>query len=157
MYFSVSSPKYVNCPSNSFEQFVENYGNFIRYFITIYSVQDPYIYLYNDPYIHLYNVPSLCNIFIFIIFIIKNLSTNVTELCIFIWFLLLVWQCILSWRFPKNFMTSVYVILIFYVLNHYIVDIERPDEMCSLTLVVDDFSELFLHPSNFSIKNWRSA
>ena len=90
MYFSVSSPKYVNCPSNSSEKFVENYGNFIRYFITIYFVQHPYIHLYND------NVPPLCNIFIFIIFIFKNLSANVTELCIFIWFLLLVWQCILS-------------------------------------------------------------
>ena len=37
-------------------------------------------------------------------------------------------------------------------LNHYIVDIERPDEICSLTLVADDFSELFLHPSNFLSK-----
>ena len=90
MYFSVSSPKYGNCLSNSSEKFVENYGNFIRYFITMYSVQHPYIHLYND------NVPSLCNIFIFIIFIFKNLSTNVTKLCIFIWFLLLVWHCILS-------------------------------------------------------------
>ena len=78
MYFSVSSPNYVNCPSNSSEKFVENYGNFIRYFITIYSVQHPYIYLYND------NVPSFRNIFTFIIFIFKNLSTNVTELCTFI-------------------------------------------------------------------------
>ena len=32
-------------------------------------------------------------------------------------------------------------------LNNYIVDIERPDEIRSLTLVVDDFSELFLHQS----------
>ena len=32
-------------------------------------------------------------------------------------------------------------------LNNYIVDIERPDEIRSLTLVVDDFSELVLHQS----------
>ena len=38
-------------------------------------------------------------------------------------------------------------------LNNYIVDIERPDEIRSLTLVVDNFSELLLHPSLFSIKN----
>ena len=42
-------------------------------------------------------------------------------------------------------------------LNNYIVDIERPDETRSLTIVVEDFSELLLHPSIFSIKNWRSV
>ena len=38
-------------------------------------------------------------------------------------------------------------------LNNYILDIERPDEIRSLTIVVGDFSELFLHPSIFSIRN----
>ena len=37
-------------------------------------------------------------------------------------------------------------------LNDYIVDIEKSDEICSLTLVVNEFSGLFLHLSIFSIK-----
>ena len=47
--------------------------------------------------------------------------------------------------------------LIFYVLNDDIVDIEKADRICSLTFVVDNFSGLFLHPSIFSIKDFRSA
>ena len=59
---------------------------------------------------------------------------------------------------PKIHITILYTSSLFFMfLNNYIVDIERPDEIRSLTLVVDDFSELFLHPSIFSIKNWRSA
>ena len=38
-----------------------------------------------------------------------------------------------------------------------IVDIEKPDGICSLTFVVDEFSGLFLHPSIFSIVHSRSA
>ena len=33
----------------------------------------------------------------------------------------------------------------------------KPDEICSTTFVVDDFSGFFLHPSIFSIKDSRSA
>ena len=40
----------------------------------------------------------------------------------------------------------------FYVLNHYIVDIERPDEICSLTLVVDDFQNCFYIHQTFLSK-----
>ena len=47
--------------------------------------------------------------------------------------------------------------LIFYALNDDIVDIEKPDGICSPTFVVDEFSGLFLHPSIFSIKHSRSA
>ena len=36
------------------------------------------------------------------------------------------------------------------VLQDDIVDIEKPDGICSLTIVADEFSELFLHPSIFS-------
>ena len=43
------------------------------------------------------------------------------------------------------------------LLNHDIVDIEKPDRICSPTFVVDEFSGLFLHPSVFSIKHSRSA
>ena len=38
-----------------------------------------------------------------------------------------------------------------------IVDIEKPDEICSPTFVVDEFLGLFLHLSVFSIKHSRSA
>ena len=43
------------------------------------------------------------------------------------------------------------------LLNDDIVDFEKPDGICSLTLVVDEFSGLFLHPSVFSIIHSRSA
>ena len=43
------------------------------------------------------------------------------------------------------------------LLNDDIVDIEKPDGICSPTFVVDEFSGLFLHPSIFSIKHSRSA
>ena len=47
--------------------------------------------------------------------------------------------------------------LISMLLNHDIIDIEKPDGICSPTFVVDEFSGLFLHPSIFSIKHSRSA
>ena len=40
-------------------------------------------------------------------------------------------------------------------LNNNIVDTESPDGICSSTFVVDDFSELLLHPPIFSIKDSR--
>ena len=36
-------------------------------------------------------------------------------------------------------------------------DIEKPDQICSPTFVVDEYSGLFLHPSIFSIKHSISA
>ena len=36
-------------------------------------------------------------------------------------------------------------------LSEDIVDIEKPNGICPLTFVVDEFSGLFLHPSIFSI------
>ena len=38
------------------------------------------------------------------------------------------------------------------LLNDDTVNIEKPDRICSLTFVVDEFSGLFLHPSIFSVK-----
>ena len=43
------------------------------------------------------------------------------------------------------------------ILNENIVYIEKPNGICSLTFVVDKFSELFLQPSIFSIIHSRSA
>ena len=42
-------------------------------------------------------------------------------------------------------------------LNDDIEDIVKPDEICSLTFVVDEFSGLCLYPSMFYIKHSRSA
>ena len=47
--------------------------------------------------------------------------------------------------------------LILMFLNDDILDIEKPDVVCSLTFVVDVFLGLFLHPSISSIKHARSA
>ena len=41
--------------------------------------------------------------------------------------------------------------------NDGIVDIEKYDEICLLTFVVDRYSGLFLHPSIFSIIHLRST
>ena len=43
------------------------------------------------------------------------------------------------------------------LLSEDIVDIEKPDEIYSLTFVVNQFSGLFLHPSVFSIMYSRVA
>ena len=43
------------------------------------------------------------------------------------------------------------------LLNEDLVGIEKPDQLSSLTFVIDELSELFLHPSIFSIIHSRSA
>ena len=43
------------------------------------------------------------------------------------------------------------------ILNDDIVDIAKPDRICSPTFVVDEFSGLYLHPSIFYVKYLRSA
>ena len=42
-------------------------------------------------------------------------------------------------------------------LNEDTIDVEKPDRKCSLTLVLDQYLGLFLHPSNVSIMHSRSA
>ena len=42
-------------------------------------------------------------------------------------------------------------------LNDNIVDIEKPDGICSPNFAVDEFSGLLLHTSIFTIKHSRSA
>ena len=44
-----------------------------------------------------------------------------------------------------------------FFLNENIVDIEKPDGICLLTFVVDEFSGLSLHLSVFFIKHSRPA
>ena len=43
------------------------------------------------------------------------------------------------------------------LLSDDIVDIEKPDGICSPTFVIDGFVELFLHPSIFFVKHSGSA
>ena len=43
------------------------------------------------------------------------------------------------------------------LLNEDIVDIEKRDGICSLTIVADEFSGLFLNTSIFSIMHSRSG
>ena len=43
------------------------------------------------------------------------------------------------------------------LLNEDIVDIEKPDGLCSLTFVVDQLPGLFLHPLIFFIIHPRTA
>ena len=43
------------------------------------------------------------------------------------------------------------------ILNEDIVEIEKPNGICSLTFVVDEFSGLLLHLSIFSTMHSRSA
>ena len=43
------------------------------------------------------------------------------------------------------------------LLNEQIVDIEKPDGICSISFVEDEFSGLFLHAPIFSIIHSRSA
>ena len=60
----------------------------------------------------------------------------------------------------KSFMQSLclYTLWLFSMpLNDDIVDIEKPDGLCSLTFVADDFSRLLLHPPIFTIRDSRYA
>ena len=43
------------------------------------------------------------------------------------------------------------------LLNEDIIDIEKPEGICSLTLVAHKFSVSFLHPSILSIIHWIST
>ena len=45
----------------------------------------------------------------------------------------------------RTIFTSVHIIHIFIVLNDDILDIEKPDVICSHNYVEDEFSGLFLH------------
>ena len=60
-------------------------------------------------------------------------------------------------RICKTFSCNLYLCSFYISLNDDIVDIKKPDAICSFIFVVDDFSELFLHLSIFSIKDSRST
>ena len=110
--------------------------------------------------------------FVFQIFIFTFFFKNITDCCICIWFLVLflliffffLRSIIFIWWSLKDsqnfFMQSLpqYTSCFFsMLLNYDIVDIEKPDGICFLTFVADEFLALFLHQSIFSIIHSRSA
>ena len=68
-------------------------------------------------------------------------------------------HCVLTQRFTKPFQSSpLYTSRLFSIpSNTHIVDTKCQQGICSPSLVVDDFSGLFLHPSTVLIKDSRSA
>ena len=105
--------------------------------------------------------------FIFQIFIFKFFFTNRIDFWIFIWFMLLFFFLILTIFIVCSFNNSqnlfvqslpVFTLHLFsMLLNEDLVGIEKPEKISSLTFVIDELSELFLHLSIFSIIHSRSA
>ena len=111
--------------------------------------------------------------FIFQIIILKFFFTNRTDFCFsydsccsfinnFICFflkLIIFIACVI--KISKNFSIQslpLYVSCLFsLLLNEDILDIEKPDGICLVTFVVDEFLGLFLHPSIFAIIHSRST
>ena len=99
--------------------------------------------------------------FTFQIFTFKFFFTNITGLCIFH---MTSAALLLTTSFSFFLKLIIFIVcslinscLFSMLLKEDIVDIEKPDGICLLTFVVDEFSGLFLHPSIFSIIHSRSA
>ena len=85
------------------------------------------------------------------IFIQLFFCVNVTAFCIFI--LIIFIAC--SLKDSQNLFINLYPYIhhaYFLYYNDDIVDIEKPNGICSPTFVVNEFSALFLHPSFFLLK-----
>ena len=110
---------------------------------------------------------------IFQIFIVKVFFTNITDflhfhmipaalllIISFFFFLELIIFIACSLKDSQNFFIQslpLYASCLFsMLLNEDIIDLEKPDGICSLTFVVDEFSGLLFHPSIFSIIHARS-
>ena len=101
--------------------------------------------------------------FIFQIFIFKFFCTDITDIafpydssCSFVnnFFIACSKE---STKLFHTIFTSVHIMFIFYALNDDIVDIEKPDGICSVIFIVSEFSGLFLQASIFSLIHPRSA
>ena len=115
-------------------------------------------------------VPNFTIIFIFIMFTFKFVFTNKTNffilICcsflnnfIFSFKLIIYIACYLN-HSQTFYMQSLHLYtsrLFSMLLNDDIVDIGKPDEICSHASVVDEFPRLSLHSSVFSIKHSSSA
>ena len=73
----------------------------------------------------------------------------------FFFFLKLIVYIVCSVKESENFFMEslpLYILYLFsMLLNGNVVEIEKPDGICSVTFVEDEFEWLFLHPSIFSI------
>ena len=91
----------------------------------------------------------------YMIFAVRLLVTS------YFFFLILIIFVVYSCQNSKNlFMQSLplYTLCLFSILLHDdILDIEKPNTICSPTFDVDEFSGFLLYPSNFSIRHSRSA
>ena len=111
---------------------ISNYMIFFKYLFSIFSLQISQILASSyDSCCFVINNP------VFFLFKINNFSA-----CSF-WF--------------KNFFIQSLPLqipcLVSMLLKEDIIDIEKPDGICSLTFVVGEISGLFLHPSIFLLKN----
>ena len=130
---------------------MKNYRNFFRHtiFQSTYAMRSTSTF----PCI-MTMITNFMIVFIFQIFIFKfiNLIFFFLKLIIFI-------AC--SLKNSQNFFIQslpLYISCLFsMLLKEDIVDTEKPDGICYLTFVVDEFSGLFLHPSIFSIIHSKSA
>ena len=113
-------------------------------------------------------VPDFTIIIIFCIFIFKFIFPGITDFYIFIcssfvkfFFLILIIFIACSLKDSQNFFIQPLPLytsrLLSILLNEDIVDTEKPDGICSLTFIVDKFSELFLHSLVFSFRHSKSA
>ena len=141
---------------------MKSYRNFLRY--TIFWIT----YVMHSHPIFLCIMTMTTNFTIFFIFhmFIFNFSFLYDSCCSFVnnfsfFFLKLIISIACSVKDSQNFFMEslpLYTSWLFsMLLNDDIVDIQNPDDTCSVTFVVREFSGLFFHPSVFSIKLSRSA
>ena len=102
----------------------------------------------------------LLRYFFFFFFYIYFFVFHYDSCCCFVknsifFFLKLIVYIVCSVKESENFFMEslpLYTLYLFsMLLNGNVVDIEKPDGICSVTFVEDEFAWLFLHPSIFSI------
>ena len=149
---------------------MNRYRNFFRYTFLC-CAQHHYIPLYNDNDLQLYDIFYLSHIhfqfFFFFFFFEKYIRllhffmSSAALLLIISFFLKLIIFMVCSLKDSQNvFMESLnlYTSCFFsMLLNDDILYIIKPDRICLTNLVVDEFSEWFLHQSIFSIIDSKSA
>ena len=129
-------------------------------------MQHVYIYVYSIMTM----VPNFTTVFISVVFIFKPffkceslliklwIKLHVNGIILFFVKLIYFIECFIknsqSFSMQSSPLHTSYLFSI--LLNVPVGDIEYP-RICSSILVVDNFSELLLHPSTFFIKDWRSA
>ena len=136
---------------------MNRYRNFFRYTFLC-CAQHHYIPLYNDNDLQLYDIFYLSHIHFQLLHFFMS---SAALLLIISFFLKLIIFMVCSLKDSQNvFMESLnlYTSCFFsMLLNDDILYIIKPDRICLTNLVVDEFSEWFLHQSIFSIIDSKSA